>query len=108
MHIKQKQYEKAIEVLKRATQGDKAKAFMYNNLGIALERLDRVEEALASYKSGLLKGSGIAGQNFVRLERKLTVEQTAQNAPIDEDDEIDEFKEPSDPGIDSEEEVDEG
>lgn len=68
--IKRQRYDEAVEALERATESDNATAYMFNNLGIAYERATRVQEALTAYKTGLEKGSGIAGQNFVRLERE--------------------------------------
>ena len=76
---KQGEWTLAAEALKRATAGRNAKAYMYNNLGIALERLDEVEEALAAYREGLSRGSGVAGQNFVRLEKELGLDETASH-----------------------------
>lgn len=64
--------EGAIEALERATSSNAVPAFMYNNLGLAYERRERNNEALRAFKIGLVKGSMIAGKNFVRLERKLT------------------------------------
>lgn len=78
VRIKQHKYANAVEALEKATAGDKPKAYMFNNLGIALERLDRIDEALVAYKSGLALGSGVAGQNFVRLEKDLDIEETAE------------------------------
>ncbi len=79
VRIKQRKYEAAAKALKLATEGRGATPYMYNNLGIALERLDEVEDALTAYKEGLSRGSGVAGQNFVRLEKTLDLEETAQS-----------------------------
>jgi tetratricopeptide (TPR) repeat protein len=79
--IRQKRYAEAVEALEKATSSKSVRAYMFNNLGLALERLDRVDEALTAYKSGLALGSGVAGQNFVRLERELDLEEEAAVAP---------------------------
>ena len=79
--IRQKKHEGAVEALEKATAGKGARAYMFNNLGLALERQDRVDEALEAYKSGLALGSGVAGQNFVRLERELQREEETAVAP---------------------------
>lgn len=81
VRIKRHNYAEAVEALERATAGEKPEAYMLNNLGIALERLGVVDEALAAYKRGLGLGSGVAGQNFVRLERELELEETAEHIP---------------------------
>ena len=86
VRIRQGEWTLAAEALKRATSGKGARGYMFNNLGIALERLDEVEGALVAYKEGLARGSGVAGQNFVRLEKELDLDETAQSdhpAPTD-------------------------
>ena len=76
--IRRQRYTEAVDALQEAAGGEKPRAYMFNNLGIALERLDRVDEAMEAYKSGLALGSGVAGQNFVRLERELELQETAE------------------------------
>jgi tetratricopeptide (TPR) repeat protein len=87
VRIKQGEWTLAVEALKRATSGKGVRGYMFNNLGIALERLDEVDDALVAYREGLARGSGVAGQNFVRLEKELDLDETARSDHPDPADE---------------------
>ncbi|QJB55243.1 SPOR domain-containing protein [Pseudodesulfovibrio sp. zrk46] len=50
VHIAQKQYGLAVDAFRRALKNGGVSARTYNNLGLALTRLGRLEEALESFK----------------------------------------------------------
>ena len=78
--IRQQKWIDAASALSRATSSEKAKSYMFNNLGIVYERLGEREQALGAYKTALLKGSGAASANYVRLEQKLAKADTPPTA----------------------------
>ncbi|MEZ7197192.1 SPOR domain-containing protein [Pseudodesulfovibrio karagichevae] len=50
VHIARKQYAEAVETFRRALQAGGVSARTYNNLGLALARMGRLDEALESFK----------------------------------------------------------
>ena len=50
VHIAQEQYGLAVDAFRRALQSGDVSARTYNNLGLALTRLNRLDEALESFK----------------------------------------------------------
>jgi tetratricopeptide (TPR) repeat protein len=68
VYILQENWEDAVEALKSAVDGDEVEPYMWNNLGMALENLDRLDEARAAYEQGAAAGSHLAASNRARLE----------------------------------------
>jgi len=50
VHIARKQYARAVETFRRALQAGGVSSRTYNNLGLALARMGRLDEALQSFK----------------------------------------------------------
>ena len=63
-----KQYEDAAEHLAEATSRNGATGYMFNNLGTALEHLDRLDDARMAYEAGGKLGSKEAMSSRKRLE----------------------------------------
>ena len=71
-------WEEAVEALERATSGDQIEAYMWNNLGIAYEHVDRVIEARAAYEHAAKRHHEAAKQNLARLEAGKSLDDTAE------------------------------
>ena len=67
----------AVTYLSAATEAGEVPAFMYNNLGQALERVDRPWEALEAYRTALLMDPGHRPSRWhtERLRQKLDAEE---------------------------------
>ena len=61
-------YEDALEALESATDLEPVEPYMWNNLGMAYEHLDRLDEAREAYEEGAAAGSVAAKDNRERLE----------------------------------------
>lgn len=66
-------YEDAAEHLAEATRRSGATGYMFNNLGTALEHLDRLDEARAAYEAAGKLGSKEAVASRKRLEGVKTI-----------------------------------
>jgi tetratricopeptide (TPR) repeat protein len=67
VHLLAGRWTDALEELEAATAHGEAPPFMWNNLGIALEHLDRVEEARAAYQKAADGGAANAQKSVTRL-----------------------------------------
>jgi tetratricopeptide (TPR) repeat protein len=61
-------YEEAANALEKATSTWDPTAYMWNNLGMAYEHLDKLELARAAYRQASDLGSNSAEESLVRLE----------------------------------------
>lgn len=74
----QKNFELAVHHLEQATKRkNSATGYMFNNLGLAREHLDRLDEARVAYKEGAQRGSKEAAASYKRLEGVKTLAGTA-------------------------------
>ncbi|EGB16163.1 Tetratricopeptide TPR_1 repeat-containing protein [Pseudodesulfovibrio mercurii] len=77
VHIARKQYAQAVETFRQALQAGGVSSRTYNNLGLALARMGRLDEALESFKYA--GGEAKANNNLGYV--LLTENQPAQAAP---------------------------
>jgi tetratricopeptide (TPR) repeat protein len=71
--ILREEWQDAALALAHAVDGDEVEPYMWNNLGMALENLDRLDEARAAYEQGAAAGSTLAARNRERLEGLDTI-----------------------------------
>ncbi|OIQ50684.1 TPR repeat-containing protein YrrB [Pseudodesulfovibrio hydrargyri] len=77
VHIARRQYAEAVETFRRALQAGGVSARTYNNLGLALARMGRLDEALESFKYA--GGEAKANNNLGYV--LLTEDQPAKAVP---------------------------
>src|SRR4029079_5618245 len=68
-----KRYDDAAEHLTQAPSRDGATGYMFNNLGTALEHLDKLDDARTAYEMGGTLGSKEASSSSKRLDRMQTL-----------------------------------
>ena len=68
VHLQMREYARAAQALKRALALDPGSGIIHHRLGLALECMDRVEEAKASYREALTLGYGGARFELQRIQ----------------------------------------
>jgi tetratricopeptide (TPR) repeat protein len=79
--MEQNRFEEAATALENATSGTSPAAYMWNNLGMAYEHLDRIREARAAYRQAATAGSARGQANVQRLEGVTSLRPAAPAAP---------------------------
>jgi tetratricopeptide (TPR) repeat protein len=69
IHLHQQQFELALRYFQRALELQPGVAYLHHRLGLALEGLDRLDEARVAYRRAIELGHGPARLELQRLER---------------------------------------
>src|SRR5262249_7579324 len=72
-YIMEERWDDALSEMEQATSLEPVKPYMWNNLGIVLEHLDRLDEARAAYQKGADGGADKAKSSVARLEGVKTI-----------------------------------
>src|SRR5262249_54206662 len=72
-YIYEEKWDDALDELEKATTLTPVKPFMWNNLGVVLEHLDRLDEARAAYQKAADGGADNAKASVVRLQGVKTI-----------------------------------
>ena len=76
--IYDKRFEEAADMLEQAVELEPVEAYMWNNLGMAYEQLDRLEDAREAYGTAVEMESELARDSLARLEGVKSVIRTAK------------------------------
>src|SRR4029078_6625346 len=73
-----KRFEEAVDALEQAVEMDPVEAYMWNNLGMAYEQVDRLDDARVAYSNAVEMESDLARESLARLKGVKSVIRTAK------------------------------